>query len=410
MSYMEKPASYEVYKPKILDAISQRFCTLPQIKKYAGIDRSFDVSDVLTWMLDHEEIVKMENANLTAYFLPEKVPVKFWSNGDGRVAVEYAPKTIEKVEKVSGKKFIEVSEADVEFHASKAEGRSLTETQRQVAENLGLGWSNLMKKFKQFPGLKAAFERGRKIYQANHRSEIPSTNGQAKPQKKRKANPAFTKENFYNWGKKGFDSRKIAWELGITFQSVNAFLRWNPEMQEVLESGRNEQWIETVAENGNAEMETEVVAVQTEEDLAAWNSFSDPFPHSNPEEKTQIELCDKIGCGKPLSIPLQHFSCDGKYNYCSDDCMLEDTITDVKKADVSEVKTAPQNFLAKFNPNVHFIPPEPISSEPSETISFGAAGKIELFADLNIFQMDHESRDLLNQFINWVQDFKERNG
>jgi len=419
MSYFEQPpVSYEVYKPKILDAIAQKFCTLPQIKKYAGIERSFDVSDLLTWMLDNKEIVRLENANLTAYFLPEKVSVKFWSNGDGRVGVEYSEKAVEKIaEKTSGKKFIEVSEADVEFHASKAEGRKLMEIQRQVASNLGLGLSTLMKKFKDFPELKAAFERGRKTYHANHKPEIIPTGGQPKPPKKRKANPNFTRENFYNWGKKGFGSKEIAESLGITYQSVNTFLRWNREMQDALNSGLNNQTDEPLAHNEIAEMESQ-------------------NPYSNPDEQAQPETCHKTGCAN--SIP------NSEFYYCSDDCMLDDTITNPAKAEIPEVKTEKGftpafpddkveiqrnesierekppveavepsdtilNTFEELNPNFRIQPVmvELKSSEPSETVSFGSAGQIELFADLNLFLMDETSREFLNKLITDIQRFKE---
>jgi len=414
MSYMEKPASYEVYKPKILDAIAQKFCTLPQIKKYAGIERSFDASDLLTWMLDNKEIVRLENANLTAYFLPEKVPVRFWSNGDGGVGVEFAEK---KTEKNHDPKFIEVSAADVERYAAEAEGTKLKDIQIYVAEKCGLGWSTLMKKFKEFPELKAAFERGRKTYHANHKPEIIPTGGQPKPPKKRKANPNFTRENFYNWGKKGFGSKEIAAELGISFQSVNTFLRWNPEMQDALNRGLNNQIDELLAHNEIAEMESQ-------------------NPYSNPDEQVQPETCHNSGCANPIP--------NGEFYYCSDDCMLDDTITNPAKAEIPEVKTEKGftpafpddkveiqrnesierekppveavepsdtilNTFEELNPNFRIQPVmvELKSSEPSETVSFGNAGKIELFADLNLFLMDEASREFLNRLITDIQRFRE---
>jgi len=425
MSYFEQPpVLYSQYKPKILDAISQRFCTLPQIKKYSGIPWAVDVSDVLTWMLDNNEIVRLENPNLTAYFLPEKVPVKSWSNGDGRVAVEFAEKEREKKTEKNHRKFIEVSEADVERYAAEAEEAKLKDAQIYVAEKCGLGWSTLMKKFKEFPELKAAFERGRKTYHANHKPDYPPPVPLAP--KKRKANPNFTRENFYNWGKQGFGSKEIAAELGISFQSVNTILRWNREMQDALNSGLNNQTDEPLAHNEIAEMESETVTSQTEED------------------QVQPETCHKTGCANPIP--------NGEFYYCSDDCMLDDAITSTKtetpvelvtkifagcqncglpfagfpkhigrdggwcddclagrlivqdpRPEAAEPSNTPLNTLEEFDPafQIHF------NRAPSETISFGSAGQIELFADLNLFLMDETSREFLNKLITDIQRFRE---
>jgi hypothetical protein len=179
--YMEKPATYDAYQPKILKAIAERYCTLPQIKAKAGIDRSVDISGLLTWMIDHNEIVRLENANLTAYFSPEKIPTKFWSNGDGRVAVEFADNKAEA--NSNGKK------PGVAVKPEKKNNPNFTEENFtnwgkknfgavDIAEELGITRQSVATFLRWNPNMKEALEAGRKSVEktvVNTESELPET-------------------------------------------------------------------------------------------------------------------------------------------------------------------------------------------------------------------------------------------
>jgi hypothetical protein len=65
---------------KILAAIDAECCTLPQIKRHAGIAKADDISDVLHGMTD--KIVKLNNGTISAYFRVGRQPKRFWSEGD----------------------------------------------------------------------------------------------------------------------------------------------------------------------------------------------------------------------------------------------------------------------------------------------------------------------------------------
>lgn len=343
------PEKYEEYKNQIIRSIKDWHCTLPQIKGFAGIRLSDDISEVLTYMIDQGEIVRLQNEKMTAYFLPEKLPSKFWLSGDGRTAVE----------------FVE---------------------EKPKAEAAG----------------------------------------------KKEPNPNFTKENFYEWGQKNFSVVDIANELGIARQSVTSFLRWNPEMQEKFQAGKKaaSELTELVETTDFAEL-TEVSAPEvsdtldhpaehfspTEEDDAQWNSLSNPFPHSQPEELAQakipeVEIEPELSeiSNQPDEPEVNVFEPVEEFIPCFPDDKVELPKPELANTPPHNTLEAP---LKDWEQPVSHVQERILKAdirpfEPSVVISFADAGNIHLYADLNLFQMDAESREFVNQLINSIQAFKAK--
>lgn len=370
------PEKYEEYKKQIIRSIKDWHCTLPQIKGFAGISRSDDISEVLTFMIDQGEVVRLQNEKMTAYFLPEKLPSKFWLSGDGRTAVEFAE-------------------------------------EKTKAEATG----------------------------------------------KKEHNPNFTKENFYNWGKKNFGSKEIAAELGISFQAVAVFLRWNPEMQDSLTSGKNDRVDEPLAENINSEMKSqdlidalieETVKETSEEQETkqapaekreVYEGFQDSPPViAGPEEKALEAREYSENDTVPFESPLCGFN-EGEF--ALEDDLPQSKVEEIKLPEVKEIsepvnlpisnedlpvqsppvepkelaKTPPFNTLEEFKvkewkaqPQEGFFIAELLGRKPSAEIDFGPGGKIEIFADVNLFALDYDTRQFVNQLISVVQDFKGKKG
>ncbi len=70
---------------KILAAIDAKRRTLPQIKAHAGLEKSLDISDILTGMCVDHRIRQVDNGVVTAYFRYADKPLRFWVTGEGTV-------------------------------------------------------------------------------------------------------------------------------------------------------------------------------------------------------------------------------------------------------------------------------------------------------------------------------------
>lgn len=129
---------------------------------------------------------------------------------------------------------IQVSEADIEKYAAKADGKTLKEVQGFVAQKCGISWSTLMKKLANFPHLKAAFDRGRE--QSKNLTETS----------KAKKGIEYTAEMFFDFGKRKLNVTAIGKELGIVSGSVNWQLK-KPEFYQAYTRGLASKTNETEA-------------------------------------------------------------------------------------------------------------------------------------------------------------------
>lgn len=89
---------YDELHPKILQAIGNLHCTLPQIKRSAGIPVAEDISLIIGTMEEKGEIIRLSNGVQTAFFRNEKgkIPTRFWLAGNNKVEVSFE-KTVEPV-------------------------------------------------------------------------------------------------------------------------------------------------------------------------------------------------------------------------------------------------------------------------------------------------------------------------
>lgn len=84
----EAELSYEDVEQAIFRAIDAHCCTVFPIKLFNnGIDARFDIFDILEEMVVEKKLTKLDNGRVMAYFRPEWKVVKFYLNGDHKVAI-----------------------------------------------------------------------------------------------------------------------------------------------------------------------------------------------------------------------------------------------------------------------------------------------------------------------------------
>lgn len=84
----EAELSYEDVEQAIFRAIDAHCCTVFQIKLFNnGIDARFDIFEILEEMVVEKKLTKLDNGRVMAYFRPEWKVVKFYLNGDHKVAI-----------------------------------------------------------------------------------------------------------------------------------------------------------------------------------------------------------------------------------------------------------------------------------------------------------------------------------
>lgn len=92
----EKIVTYSEVEKKLLAAIDARYVLINQMKKHAGIPKSEDITEVIEGMLLERKIVRFESMGYVGYCRPKRVPKRFWSDGTGRCACEFAREENEK--------------------------------------------------------------------------------------------------------------------------------------------------------------------------------------------------------------------------------------------------------------------------------------------------------------------------
>ncbi|HRH44700.1 MAG TPA: hypothetical protein PKY82_23890 [Pyrinomonadaceae bacterium] len=257
--------------------------------------------------------------------------------------------------------FIQINESDVEKYATEAEGRILRDVEAVVAEKLGIGWSTLKTKFSKFPNLKNAFDRGREQYRLKNLLNEPSQLEEAI---------------------KEFEAENVAPE----------------DMKIGIDLGRGESFTETF----EAEMLPSEAELDRKFDEVIEEAIKVPEPvfqdekvniENKTEDKPNIILAGANGSGKQAVIErlqnnpqLVNAVVVGSNRHSE----LLDKIEAKREFETPYFSTQLQSF------------------EPSDVISFGDAGEIKLYADLNLFRMDQESRDFVNELINSLQQFKAK--
>lgn len=266
----DNPTAIEL---KVLKAIDDKYCTLPQIKRHAEIDRSFDLMPVLEAMIFDGLIVRRTNEaeTLTAYFRKELIPPKFylgencvegdWENAapddtEARMArarrkadeLAFSPKENEEateiVEKTKvlprGGAFIAISPEDVRKYAA------LGQSRKEIAELIGIGFSTFEKKLKDFPALKENYEQGRAEFKAKSLKKEDTEIEISTPEKKktRKPSPSPTRDkilanlaNIQTWAQEGRTRGYAAERLGIHPTCFSKYFDSIPELVQHWEKG-----------------------------------------------------------------------------------------------------------------------------------------------------------------------------
>lgn len=94
---------YSEVENLVEQSIAERYCTFAQICRFIetkvkdGLSPIF-LQEVTDGMLLDRKLVLMESGNLTAYFMPDKKPHRFWLDGTGKVDIEFNGHNMKKID------------------------------------------------------------------------------------------------------------------------------------------------------------------------------------------------------------------------------------------------------------------------------------------------------------------------
>lgn len=292
----------------ILAAIDTQHCTLPQIKRHAGFDPWDDISEAIYELLatkdKSREIVKESNGTATAFFRKGRIPKRWWLDGD-TIGADWGDTAAEEQRKreLMEQKQREVDErneakarADAEAsvklgsdaqaaerstvedpapaavkttRAGKTQRIDLTEDQveaayaehgkmKAVAKALDIGYSTLYTKLGGSDLLKAAAERGRKIYaEKNANAGRPGRYGKVKTKLSRAeaVKVVILPESFREFAAKGCSPADMAAVFGISENTIRN-RREKPENKKAWNDGDREFRAGRYEKNWEKEPET----------------------------------------------------------------------------------------------------------------------------------------------------------
>ncbi len=197
---------YEELEALVFNALDNDYRTLLRIKEHAGLERSFDLAPVIEGMELDRKIRRYENGTITAFFRPHHKPKRFWTNGDGTVGVEWDEKFIPRDDEAKAKELagygdpLREKDENMKEQPAKIRSKDLLDeevttktrrdritltlqavekvaaqhyTQKAVGEALGTSQRLICRRLQKDPDFKAAFERGRKKYLADHPDYSP---------------------------------------------------------------------------------------------------------------------------------------------------------------------------------------------------------------------------------------------
>jgi hypothetical protein len=409
---------------KILAAIDNWSCTLIQIKKHAGFEPFVDISEILEYLQDKQKIKKVYNGSLTAFFRAEKIPTKFWLAGNNQVAADFTPlPEIDKsqftapppmVAKTSDDKFDWKTESLTPEYVQSLAELGLP-TKPQTAKHANIPIDRFMKEL-QKRDLENAWNTGRRnLTEKNNEEDImsnvtgrPRLNGKVPEIKVAEADV----EKYAGETKDLKDTaaqKIIAEKLGMGFSTLNNKFKKYPNLKAAYNRGRGKEVAEpkseeiklTTVDDYIAVIEAEIDEdfkkleehdlyqglVPTDEDIAAWTSLSNPLPVSQPDEpKAKFVEAVPVSSNRHTEVLAK--------------IKPEKNVGQVALVHGGHI--GHERFNESFNG-------EPLRAPtPTETISFGNGGEIQLFAELNLFQMDEYSRNFVNRLISDIQDFKAK--
>lgn len=180
----------------IFDAIDLGFRTLGGLKRRLELPREYDLASRLAFMVEDKKLRKLDNGNITAFFLYEQMPTKFWLDGNGRVEAEFdrnfTPRDDQaKAEELLGGRaeFNKTLPSKPEEKASSGHSRKKVEIDPQalmkassenkskqlIAKALGISAVTLDKKLNGDNKLMKAYLDGVKLRHVNAKTAEPST-------------------------------------------------------------------------------------------------------------------------------------------------------------------------------------------------------------------------------------------
>lgn len=258
--------SYADLEARVLKAIDAKFRTLPRIKEHAGLERSFDLTELVEGMELDRIISRYDNGTITAFFRYEQRPTRFWLSGDRTVEAEFDEKYVpskpreteaefnQRMKKPHGRAPIEIDPVLLEEAAAKHADR------KDIAEVVGIGVSTMFAKIKTDKKLRDAFDRGRQAFaKVNYpeksatvpteaekpiatppHQEIPDVQPREpkaeEPVKRRQIKPTAEKieELTARLGSKTRVGTVLGYAKGY---GLTKFMQANPEMQKAYERG-----------------------------------------------------------------------------------------------------------------------------------------------------------------------------
>jgi hypothetical protein len=263
---LEIPAEeLESKKAKILRAIDNFHCTLPQIKRQGGFEAREDLTDVFTVLEAEGVIVRQYNGTLTAFFRPEKVPTKFWLIGNDQIGVDYTPLPepdkskigqVVKVEEVAGQVPI-LSKQKLKFDVWTADYiKELAEfglSREEAAQKAGVSLTLLVQNLNN-PNLKKAWDEGRRNYglglvqQVEVVEEMPAEISLEPPVSKELLEAPEASDNTHKNNGFAYQLEKAAQysrtqeetasKLKMTVRGLNQRMKRHPELREAYNRGR----------------------------------------------------------------------------------------------------------------------------------------------------------------------------
>lgn len=438
--------TYNDVAEKLLAAIGARYCTLPQMKRHAGLGPRDDISVVLEGMVDDGLIEKLDNGNVSAYFRVKEIPKRFWLDGDS-CGVEFADDAAELERK---KQLINEKQAELAAKPVKPAGflssvlDSIRGRSPKPVDDLDLGDLMLEADLElddDFDPDEVEIPAASEIeWNEGFRdiAEDDEPDAEAKPDtgKVTAKNPhSHTPKNipwsvalFREAHERGENKVALAKRLGVAVPSVRQQLQKHPEYQAAFNGATDVSEPKRKPRGTTSAMTVEIVEHAAEtcatlQDVArmAGNCGQPAFSRAINKDP-QLRMAYDRGRGRwraakrgeTVKKPLEDWLNEPKLDpveAASEPLTeavdpIEPTLTPFEpKSDITmEIEAEPTTNLVKpdFDKMLQNMRGSRPRSQNQKTVNM-SAGSISIAFDGNFFELDRTARELLNDIANLVQ-------
>lgn len=162
-------ATYKEIETSIFDAIDRRICTGYRIKLRLGHVSPDDVEDVLAGMELDGKIVRVDKGQYSGYFRSNRVPSRFWLEGNGKCGMEFGAAAL-KPARGTKHELAAISDGRRKNKGAKPKPVDYAQLQgaiarkatlKQIHKTFGITSATFYNRLKADPEFKAAVERGK---------------------------------------------------------------------------------------------------------------------------------------------------------------------------------------------------------------------------------------------------------